>query len=117
MRNQGGCSVFDGNKLKKFHPLKVVDDKFEEEFINRYNVKLCKLYSEPYNFIRTGCKCCPFAIDVDNELSKLYKHLPNEYNHAIKLWKPVFDEYIRIGYRLKEYPHLKGSQYTIDDFI
>lgn len=32
--------------------------------------------------------------------------LPNEYKQCLHLWKPVYDEYVRIGYkRLKEYPH------------
>lgn len=117
MRNQGGCTVFDGNDLKKFHPLKVVSDEWEKEFIDKYNVKLCKLYYPPFNFERTGCRSCPFAMNVGEELEQLYKLLPNEYKISVQLWKPVFDEYVRIGYRLKEYPHLKGVQLTMDDLL
>ena len=117
MRALGGCTIFEDGKLKKFHPLKVVDDEFENEIIKRENIQLCKLYYEPYNFTRTGCVACPFAKDIAYELKKLYKLLPNEYNKALVLWKPVYDEYIRIGYRLKEYPHEKGVQYTLDDYL
>lgn len=35
MRNQGGCTVFDENDLVKFHPLKVVTDDWENEFLER----------------------------------------------------------------------------------
>jgi hypothetical protein len=42
--------------------------------------------------------------------------LPNDYKIAKQLWKPVFDEYIRIGYRLKYYPD-ERKQLTIFDLI
>ena len=45
----------------------------------------------------------------------MYKLLPNEYKQTISLWKPVYDEYIRIGYRLKYYPHEKGVQIKLED--
>lgn len=30
------------------------------------------------------------------------KYLPDEYKQCEMLWKPVYDEYRRIGYRLKK---------------
>ena len=88
--------------LLKFHPLSVVNDSFEEWFINEYNIKLCELYYEPYNFIRTGCKGCPYAIELQRELDVMEKFLPNERKQCETIWEPVYDEYRRIGYRLKE---------------
>ena len=96
-------------KNTKFHPLIVVSDEWENEFIKRNNIELCRLYYEPFNFKRTGCKGCPFALEIQNELNMLYKLLPNEYYQCLHLWKPVYDEYIRIGYRLKYYPHEKDG--------
>ncbi len=75
------------------------------------------MYKPPYNFKRTGCKGCPFALTLQEQLETMFKLLPNEYKQCLHLWKPVYDEYIRIGYRLKEYPHEKGVQMTLDDFI
>ena len=117
MRALNGCTIFSEDKLKKFHPIKVITDEWEEEFIKRNNISLCKLYYPPYNFTRTGCNSCPFALDIQEELDKLYKYLPNEYWKAIRLWKPVYDEYIRIGYRLKYYPHERGVQMSLDDYL
>ena len=49
------CVVYDkNNNLEKFHPLLVINDDFEKEFIRVNNIKLCKLYYEPFNFRRTG---------------------------------------------------------------
>lgn len=112
------CIVTDkDNKLIKFHPLLVVSKEFELEFVERERERVCELYKPPFNFKRTGCVACPYALNIQEELDRLYKYLPNEYYKAINLWKPVYDEYIRLGYRLKYYPHERGIQTTIYDFI
>ena len=117
MRALNGCTIFDGDKLKRFHPLKVVSNEFEDEMIIKENIKLCDLYYPPFNFDRTGCVACAYALNLQEELDRLYKYLPSEYYKAINLWKPVYDEYIRLGYRLKYYPHEKGIQLSIEDFM
>lgn len=104
--SHGGCLVIDkGQKLKKFKPLNPMKDDWIDWFIDKYNVKLCDLYYEPYNFKRSGCIACPYNIKIQDTLNTLYDLLPNEYKKATLLWKPVYDEYIRLGYRLKKYPH------------
>ena len=93
------------SKLKnsiKFYPLKVVDKNWEDWFINRYDVKLCKLYYAPYNLKRTGCRGCPFDKFLQKDLGMLAKYFPLERNQCELIWKPVYDEYRRIGYRLKD---------------
>lgn len=100
-RASKGCIIKNKEgELKKFHPLFVVNDKFIEWFINKYNVKLCELYYEPYNFNRIGCKGCPFNRRLDDELKVLEDKLPNDRKHCEMIWKPVYDEYRRLGYRL-----------------
>jgi len=47
----------------------------------------------------------------------MFKLQPTQYKQCLHLWKPVYDEYIRIGYRLKYYPHEKGVQMTLEDFM
>lgn len=65
-------------------------------------VDICDIYKEPYNFPRTGCKGCPFAINLQEELDILEKYFPAERKQCELIWKPVYDEYRRIGYRLKK---------------
>ena len=97
-----GCILTDANgNLKMFHPLLVVNDEFEKEFIKRNNIKLCKLYYPPYNFERTGCKGCPFALGLQKQLDVMERVLPSEKKQCEILWKPVYEEYRRIGYRLR----------------
>ena len=102
MRNQNGCTIFEEGKLKKFHPLKVVDEQWEDWFIKKYNIQLCKLYKPPYNFKRTGCRGCPFALDLQEQLDTMAMLLPHEKKICEFLWKPVYDEYRRLGYRLRK---------------
>jgi len=119
MRAEGGgrqnanCLSFgDKDELKAFQPMRVVTKEWEEWFIKEYNVKICDIYYPPYNFDRTGCKGCPFAVDLAHELEILEKFFPNERKQCEIIWKPVYDEYRRINYRLKA-----GNQMSISDYM
>lgn len=104
------CIITKKDKLVKFHPLLVCSTDWENYFIEKYNIQLCKLYYPPFNFKRTGCKGCPYGLDLQEELDIMGKYLPEEKRQCEKIWKPVYDEYRRIGYRLK-------NQTTIFDFL
>ena len=62
-------------------------------------------------------KGCPFTKNIQEQLNQMYLRLPSEYKQCLHLWKPIYDEYIRIGYRLKYYPHEQGVQMELDDFL
>lgn len=95
-----GCTIFSGNSLKKFHPLLPVGDSFVEWYIQKQNIKLCELYYEPYNFKRTGCKGCPYSLDLQNQLYVMACYLPEERKQCELIWGKIYEEYRRIGYRL-----------------
>lgn len=111
MKSEGGrresakCTVFNNNKLKSFQPLAPLTKEWENWFINTYNIDICDIYKPPYNFERTGCKGCPFNIHLQHELDTLEKFFPNEKKQCEIIWKPVYDEYRRINYRLKGGQH------------
>lgn len=108
MREEGGrrmsssCAVFKGKKLSRFQPLVPVTKEWEEWYIGISNITLCPLYYAPFNFERTGCKGCPFNVELEKDLASLREKLPSEAKQCEIIWKPVYDEYRRIGYRLKE---------------
>lgn len=120
MKEEGGrrtratCLAFFGKKLKAFQPLVPITKDWEDWFIQEYNIKVCDIYNPPYNFIRTGCKGCPFAINLQQELDTLEKYFPAERKQCEIIWKPVYDEYRRIGYRLK--PLNEYHQISIDEY-
>ena len=105
--NLQNCIVTKGGKIVKFHPLLKVNDEWEEWFIHKYDIKLCELYYEPYNFERTGCKGCPFALKLQEQLEIMKRYFPDERKQCEIIWKPVYDEYRRIGYRLDKVEQLK----------
>lgn len=108
MREEGGrretanCLAFRNNKLRAFQPMVSLTKEWEEWFIKEFDVQICDIYKPPYNFTRTGCKGCPFAIEIQQELDTLGKFFPTERKQCEEIWKPVYEEYRRIGYRLKD---------------
>ena len=98
-----GCVLKKGDQVVKFKPLNPLSNEFMEWYIKTRNIQLSRLYYPPYNFDRTGCKGCPFALNLQNELDIMEKLLPNEKKQCEILWKPVYQEYRRIGYRLKKF--------------
>lgn len=113
MQEEGGardhiqCIHFRDGIPYRFHPLSKVTNEWEEWFIKEHNIKLCVLYYEPYNFQRTGCKGCPFNINLQNELQTLERYFPSERRQCEIIWKPVYDEYRRIGYKLDKEEQMK----------
>lgn len=107
-KSHKGCIVLDAKgRMRKFKPLNVVSDEFEKWFVKEYGVKLCELYYPPYGFERTGCKGCPYALNLQEELEVMARLMPNERKQCELIWKPVYDEYRRLGYRLTENEQIK----------
>ena len=96
-----GCILTDKNgKVVKFHPLAVVSDEWEDWLIEKEKIALCPLYLHPYNFKRTGCAGCPFNLHLQEQLETMSIFLPAERRRCEIIWKKVYDEYRRIGFRL-----------------
>lgn len=108
-RQSVGCFAFRSGKLRAFQPLAPLTKEWEDWFIEKYEVRICDVYKSPYNYQRTGCKGCPFSLHLQEELDTLQEYFPNDRKACEKLWKPVYDEYRKIGYRLK-----KGDTYEAD---
>lgn len=99
------------NSLRKFHPLLPVNEDFEKWFIDKINKRFADVYYPPYNFERTGCKGCPYSRNLQKDLETMSVFLPAERKQCEVIWKPVYDEYRRIGYRLK-----KEDEFKLFDF-
>lgn len=103
-----GCILTDKNgNLKKFHPLLVVSEEWEQWVVKEKQINVCKIYQPPYNFKRTGCKSCPYALDLQEQLEVMELYMPNERKQCEYIWKPVYDEYRRLNYRLKKVEKVK----------
>jgi len=110
---RGKCKTFKENRLS-FQPLMKVTEEWEQWFIDKFNIKLCELYYPPYNFKRTGCKGCPYSLKLQEQLDTMERLLPNERKQCELIWKPVYTEYRRIGYRLKGTEQLCMKNYLMN---
>lgn len=99
-RETAKCLAFMNGKLKAFQPLVTVNKEWEDWLIKEHKIDICDIYKPPYNMQRTGCKGCPFNLKLQEDLNMLSWYFPNERKQCEAIWKPVYDEYRRIGYRL-----------------
>lgn len=111
-RENAQCLAFRNDDLFAFQPLVAITGEWEDWFIEKYEIELSDIYKAPYNLDRTGCKGCPFALHLQNELDTLEKYFPEERKQCEFIWKPVYDEYRRLNYRIKPY-----RQMTIEDYL
>lgn len=103
-----GCILTDkSGNITKFHPLIKVNDEWEKWIVEERHIELAKVYLPPYNFKRTGCKGCPFSLDLQEQLEIMELYMPNERKQCEYIWKPVYDEYRRLNYRLKKVEKVK----------
>ena len=103
-----GCILTDKNgQVKRFHPLIKADDDWETWIVETKNIQLAPLYYPPYNFKRTGCKGCPFALDLQEQLEIMELYMPNERKQCEFIWQPIYQEYRRLNYRLKRVEKVK----------
>ena len=99
-RERAKCLFYKRGEVRHFNPLLVCDNDFCDFFIKRFDIELSPMYYEPYSFKRTGCRGCPFNVHLRDDLEKLALFAPSELKAAFSVFKPVYDEYRRLGYRL-----------------
>lgn len=111
MKDEGGrrsisaeCLAFKKDKLSSFQPLVPLTKEWENWFVDKYKVELPLLYYPPYNFKRSGCMGCPYNLNLQKDLDMMEQYLPQEKKIAEAIWKPVYAEYRRLGYRLRKVP-------------
>lgn len=99
-----------------FQPMSVLTKEWEDWLITKYHIDICPIYYPPYQFERTGCKGCPYNPHLQDDLDTMKHFFRNEYRQCEVIWKPVYEEYRRIGYRLTGSKVIDG-QMSIFDFI
>ena len=59
------------------------------------------------DFKRTGCKSCPFSLDLQEQLEIMERYMPGERKQCEIIWNPIYKEYRRLGYRLNKIEKVK----------
>ncbi len=110
MKAEGGqrtslhCIVTDSKsgKVKKFHPLSVLTKNFEDWYIEKRRIKLCLQIKAIWTTFAAGSSKVKRWIIKFTQLDTLEQLLPSEKKQCENLWKVIYDEYRRIGYRLRK---------------
>lgn len=91
MAAQGGniCTRINKKGIIAKKPIVDWTDEICDLFIAEYNVPLSRAYTE-YGLKRTGCFCCPYALDVEKNLENLHTYEPNRYKAALFYLKDVY---------------------------
>lgn len=76
--NTKGCYTENSTKEDVYRPIWWFSDKDKNEYKNYYNIKHSDCY-EIWGFKRTGCCCCPFGSNFEEELETVKKYEPNLY--------------------------------------
>ena len=89
IKNGGSiCTTMRGGLINKLPIIDWTDDDIED-FIQQYKVPLSKAYTEQ-EYRRTGCFLCPYALELHDNLLKLYKYEPLRYKAAMHWLKDVY---------------------------
>lgn len=71
-------SCYTTSNPDNYRPIWWFTNQDKSEYAKFYGVKYSKCYTE-YGFKRTGCACCPFGLDLVDELDKTERHEPKLY--------------------------------------
>lgn len=89
-----GCNVFHEHKDNQSRPLSFWTDKDILEYIEKYNVKIPKLYDIGYT--RNGCMYCGFGVHLESEpnrFQKLAQTHPIQYSYFIHNFGNLFIDF------------------------
>ena len=109
-RSTINCIVTDDKgKIKKFHPLSVVSHEWEKWYIDNKSIQLALKLSRVWTpYTSRSNKVVRWVIQC-GQLDTLEQLMPEEKKRCEWLWKPIYDEYRRIGYRLRKKDNLQQS--------
>lgn len=87
------CYSVHEDKQDEFRPLFWYTDSDKIYYEQHFQVKHSKLYTE-YGFKRSGCCCCPYSRNLENELEITQKYEPKLYKACMNIFGESY-EYTR----------------------
>lgn len=115
------CFSASENKTDDYRPIFWYKDGTKLEYEKKFNIKHSDCYTK-YGFKRTGCCCCPYARELEQELKitqmfepLLYKAVNNVFKNSYEYTRK-YREFVKKKKFEEKDKQLKG-QMTIFDFI
>lgn len=90
-----GCNVFHEKKDNQSRPLSFWTDDDIIEYINKYHVRISKLYDMGYS--RNGCMYCGFGVQLEQSENNRYQRLkqthPVQYDYLINNFETLLIQF------------------------
>lgn len=111
------CYSDNGDK-SNYRPIFWFKNSDKEEYEYKFKIKHSDCYSK-YGFKRTGCCCCPYGKELEQELDAIRKYEPNLYKAVNNIFGKSYEytkQYRKFCERKKQEEKLNG-QMTIFDYM
>lgn len=115
------CYSINNDKIDTYRPIFWYKNDTKESYEKKFNVKHSECYTK-YGFTRTGCCCCPYGRELEDELEIVRLYEPNLYKAVNNVFKDSYEytrkyrEFVQIM-KLREDKTQIPGQMTINDFI
>lgn len=113
------CFSINEDKEDYYRPLFWYKDDTKKEYEEKFNVEHSACYTE-YGFTRTGCCCCPYGRELENELEVTRVFEPNLYKAVCNVFKDSYEytrKYRTFVQEMKFKEKTTAGQKTIFDYI
>lgn len=90
IRSYAYSSCYSTGNPDSYRPIWWLTDEDKREYNKFYQIKNSRAYTQ-YGFRRTGCACCPFGLELNEELKKTAKYEPKLYNAILKTFGRSYD--------------------------
>lgn len=115
------CYSISNNDVDNYRPIFWYKEDNKKHYEDNFNIIHSECYTK-YCFKRTGCCCCPYARNLDEELEITRIYEPNLYKAVCNVFKDIYAytrkyrEFVAIM-KLKEDKNQLNGQMTIGDYI
>lgn len=96
-------------KAAQYRPIFWFTNADRKEYEELFNIQHSRCYTE-YGFKRTGCACCPYGRDFDDELKVMEQHEPN----LCKAVKNIFHDSYEYTRQYREFRKEMEINHEID---
>lgn len=115
------CYSIKENNIDDYRPLFWYKDNTKERYEIKFKIKHSACYTK-YGFRRTGCCCCPYGRELEDELEIVRIYEPNLYKAVCTVFKDSYEytrkyrEFVQLM-KLKEDKTQIAGQMNLSDFI
>lgn len=99
IRQAAFSSCYSVGKPDTYRPIWWFTNEDKAEYNRFYKIKNSECYTK-YGFKRTGCACCPFGLELEEELLKTKKYEPKLYKAVLGVFGKSYD-YTRQYYKFR----------------